>query len=171
MGKGILFNEWRNGLCFLSWKKNPQMYLFAFDWLLHRDPQVDSMNYLLLREWLEDSDSASVERGIISRLQNTYTFMCPMCIPMDRGHLQMKIGETNELLILHSHLNRLCIKAWLFIYNLRPGPQTRPVDSSVSGQRAWKCVQSASCTVEYRGGLWFPKSKVLDALPSPQGYH
>lgn len=108
MGKGILLNEWRNGLCFLSWKKNPQMHLVTFDWLLCRDPRGGSMNWLLLGEWLADSDSASVERNIISRLQNTYTvFMCPMCIPMDRGHLQMKISETNELLVLHVHLDRL----------------------------------------------------------------
>lgn len=104
----------------------------------------------------------------ISRLQKTQLlYVSHVHTHGDRGHLQMKISETNELFVLHGHLDRLCIKAWLFICNLGPGPQTRPIDSSISGQGAWKCVQSASCTVEYRGDVWFPKSKVPDVVLYP----
>lgn len=54
----------------------------------------------------------------ISRLQKTQLlYVSHVHTHGDRGHLQMKISETNELFILHGHLDRLCIKAWLFICN------------------------------------------------------
>lgn len=90
MEKGILLNRWRYGLCFLFWKNNPQNAL-CYIWLTPSQGPLGWQYGLTPSRAMTRWSSLSLSGDkLYQHIVKDTSFMCPLCIPRDKGHLWMK---------------------------------------------------------------------------------